>query len=254
MLMADRLVNQVAIVTGAGQGIGAAIAGRLAEDGASVVLVDINEEQVRRTSAELVSRGLNVLGSAVDITHKDQIDELVINVKARFGTIDILVNNAGIIRDGFAANLSEQDWDQVLDVNLKGAFLCCQAVFPVMKEKLAGKIVNITSRAWLGNIGQANYSASKGGLVSLTRTLALEFARYQINVNAVAPGLIDTQMTRGMPEKSLERLLQMQPTGKMGTVDDIAAAVSFLASDDARFITGQILHVDGGKSCGLLSL
>lgn len=252
--MANRLANQVAIVTGAASGIGAAIAERLVLDGARVVLADIDEDQVRKTAAGLESRGFSVFGSVVDITKKDRVNDLVDQVIARFGTIDILVNNAGIIRDGFIANITEQDWDQVLDVNLKGAFLCCQSVFPVMKEKQAGKIVNIASRAWLGNIGQANYSASKGGLVSLTRTLALEFARYQINVNAVAPGLIDTPMTRGMPEKSRERLLQMQPTGKMGTVDDIAAAVSFLVSDDARFITGQILHVDGGKSCGLLSL
>ncbi len=252
--MEKRLAEKVAIVTGAGQGIGAAIAERLAEDGTSVVLVDINEDQVQRTAEGLTSRGFDVLASVVDITKKDRVNDLVDQAVDRFGTVDILVNNAGIIRDGFAVNLSEQDWDQVLDVNLKGAFLCCQSVFPVMKEKLAGNIVNITSRSWLGNIGQANYSASKGGLVSLTRTLALEFARYQINVNAVAPGLIDTPMTRGMPEKSRERLLRMQPTGKMGTVDDIAAAVSFLASSDARFITGQVLHVDGGKSCGLLSL
>ena len=252
--MADKLANQVAVVTGAGQGIGAAIAERLAKAGARVVLADINEDLVKQTAGGLESRGYSALGSAVDVTKKDQINDLVDHAKAAFGTIDILVNNAAIIRDGFAENLSEQDWDEVLDVNLKAAFLCCQAVFPIMKQRQAGKIINIASRAWLGNIGQANYSASKGGLVSLTRTLALEFARYQINVNAVAPGLIDTPMTRGMPEKSRERLLRMQPTGKMGTVRDVAAAVSFLASNDADFITGQVLHVDGGKSCGLLSL
>jgi len=252
--MERRLADHVAIVTGAGQGIGAAIAERLVRDGASVVLADISDNNVNRTASALEEDGLPVMGAAVDITKKGQVNDLIDQVVARFGTIDILVNNAGIIRDGFVANISEQDWDQVLDVNLKGAFLCCQAVFPVMKERMAGKIVNISSRSWLGNIGQANYSASKGGLVSLTRTLALEFARYQINVNAVAPGLIDTPMTRGMPERSRERLLLMQPTGRMGTVDDIAAAVSFLASGEARFITGQVLHVDGGKSCGLLSL
>lgn len=252
--MEGRLANRVAIVTGAGQGIGAAIAVRLADDGASVVLADVNERLVRQTFDCLKSRGSNVRAALVDVTHRGQIADLVDQVKGEFGAVDILVNNAGIIRDGFVANLSEDDWDQVIDTNLKGAFLCCQAVFPVMKEQMSGKIVNITSRSWLGNIGQANYSASKGGLVSLTRTLALEFARYQINVNAVAPGLIDTPMTRGMPEKSRERLLRMQPTGKMGTVEDVAAAVSFLASSDASFITGQVLHVDGGKSCGLLSL
>jgi NAD(P)-dependent dehydrogenase (short-subunit alcohol dehydrogenase family) len=252
--MAERLADQVAIVTGAGQGIGAAIAERLARDGASVVLVDIDEAHVRGTSARLRDQGLNAIGEVADVTQKDRVNELVDKVKADHGSINILVNNAGIIRDGFAVDISEEDWDRVLDVNLKGAFFCCQAVFPVMKAQASGNIVNIASRSWLGNIGQANYSASKGGLVSLTRTLALEFARYQINVNAVAPGLIDTPMTRGMPERSRERLLKMQPTGKMGTVDDIAAAVSFLASKEAGYITGQVLHVDGGKSCGLLSL
>ncbi len=179
---------------------------------------------------------------------------MVAQVIEKFGSIDVLVNNAGIIRDNLISNISEQDWDQVLDVNLKGAFLCCQAVFPILKSQRSGKIVNIVSRAWLGSIGQANYTASKGGLVSLTRSLALEFARFQINVNAVAPGLIDTPMTQGMPTEGRERLIRMQPTGKMGKVEDIAAAVAFLASDDAEFITGQVLHVDGGKSCGLLSL
>ncbi len=251
--MAKRFTNQVAIVTGAASGIGAAIAERLARDGARVVLADI-DEGVIETARGLEACGSDVLGSVADIRQKSQVDNLVAAAKAQFGTVDILVNNAGIIRDGFAVNLSERDWDDVLDVNLKGAFLCCQAVLPLMKENQAGKIVNIASRAWLGNIGQANYSASKGGLVSLTRTLALEFARYQINVNAVAPGLIDTFMTRSMSEKARERLLQMQPTGKMGTVDDIASAVSFLASDEAGYISGQVLHVDGGKSCGLLSL
>lgn len=252
--MEKKLANQVAIVTGAGQGIGAAIAERLAEDGASVVLADISDKEVNQTAAAFEDRGYAVLGVVVDVTKKDRVNDLIDQALSRLGTVDILVNNAGIIRDGFVSNITEQDWDEVLDVNLKGAFLCCQAVFPIMKGHLSGKIVNIASRAWLGNIGQANYSASKGGLVSLTRTLALEFARYQINVNAVAPGLIDTPMTQGMPEKSLERLLRMQPTGKMGSVDDIAAAVSFLVSGEARFITGQVLHVDGGKSCGLLSL
>ncbi|MBK9214728.1 MAG: 3-oxoacyl-ACP reductase FabG [Chloracidobacterium sp.] len=252
--MTERTPNQVAIVTGAASGIGTAIAERLSIDGYRVVLADIDKSQLARTVLEMEGRGSKVLASPVDITQKDQVGDMIEMTMARFGTVDVLVNNAGIIRDGFLTNLSEEDWDRVLDVNLKGAFLCCQAVFPVMKEKQAGRIVNISSRAWLGNIGQANYSASKGGLVSLTRTLALEFARYQINVNAIAPGLIDTPMTRGLPEKSLRRLLQMQPTGKMGSVKDIAAAVSFLVSDDARFITGQILHVDGGKSCGLLAL
>ncbi len=248
------LQGKVALITGAGQGIGAAITQRLGNEGCQLVLVDINDEQLRKQSQQLERQGIEHMVIALDVTNKSAIEEAIASVVERLGSIDILVNNAGIIRDGFISNISEQDWDSVLDVNLKAAFLCTQAVFPIMKAKQTGKIVNIVSRAWLGNIGQANYSASKGGLVSLTRTLALEFARYQINVNAVAPGLIDTPMTQGMPDSSRERLLRMQPTGKMGTVKDIAAAVTFLASDEAQFITGQVLHVDGGKSCGLLSL
>lgn len=246
--------QRVVIVTGAGQGIGAAIARRFAGPGVKLALVDVNAEQLRQLADSLAGSGCEVLPITANVASKEQVQQLVAQVIAKFGAIDVLVNNAGIIRDNLISNISEQDWDQVLDVNLKGAFLCCQAVFPTLKSQRSGKIVNIVSRAWLGSIGQANYTASKGGLVSLTRSLALEFARFQINVNAVAPGLIDTPMTQGMPTEGRERLLRMQPTGKMGSVEDIAAAVAFLASKDAEFITGQVLHVDGGKSCGLLSL
>ncbi len=250
----QQTLGQVVLITGAGQGIGAAIARRFADQKARLALVDVNEEQLRQLSASLETTGCEVLPITADVTSKEQVEQLVEQVNEKFGGIDVLVNNAGIIRDNLIRNISEQDWDQVLNVNLKGAFLCCQAVFPTLKSQQSGKIVNIVSRAWLGSIGQANYTASKGGLVSLTRSLALEFARFQINVNAVAPGAIDTPMTQGMSPEGRERLIRMQPTGKMGKVEDIAAAVSFLASDDAVFITGQVLHVDGGKSCGLLSL
>jgi 3-oxoacyl-[acyl-carrier protein] reductase len=246
--------GKVAIITGAAQGIGAAIARRLAAEGARVALVDKDEDKVKQAAQEMSGLQGKVSPYAADVVNKAAVNKIVEGVVAQHGQIDILVNNAGIIRDNLIANIAEEDWDIVLDVNLKGAFLFCQAVFPVMKARKSGKIVNIASRAWLGNVGQANYAASKGGLISLTRTLALEFARFQINVNAVAPGLIDTAMTQKMPAEARERLLKMQPTGKMGTVDDIAAAVRFLASDEATFITGQVLHVDGGKSCGLLSL
>ena len=245
---------RVVLITGAGQGIGAAIARRFATPGAKLALVDVNAEQLQQLAHSLGDTGCEVLSMTADVSNKAQVQALVQQVLDSYGGLDVLVNNAGIIRDNLISNISEQDWDQVLDVNLKGAFLCCQAVFPTLKQQRSGKIVNIVSRAWLGSIGQANYTASKGGLVSLTRSLALEFARFQINVNAVAPGLIDTPMTQGMPVEGRERLLRMQPTGKMGKVEDIAAAVAFLASEDAEFITGQVLHVDGGKSCGLLSL
>jgi NAD(P)-dependent dehydrogenase (short-subunit alcohol dehydrogenase family) len=219
-----------------------------------LALVDINADHLRELAAELVDTGCEVLQLTADVANSESVRHLVGQVVEHFGGLDILVNNAGIIRDNLISNITEQDWDQVLDINLKGAFLCCQAVFPTFKQQRSGKIVNIVSRAWLGSIGQANYTASKGGLVSLTRSLSLEFARFQINVNAVAPGAIDSPMTRGLPAEARERLIRMQPTGKMGRVEDIAAAVAFLASNDAEFITGQVLHVDGGKSVGLLSL
>ena len=246
--------EKIAIITGAGKGIGSAIAQTLADQGAMVALIDIDQESLEQTTRTISKKGQTADSFSGDILDSDFLKTVTETLFKRHGKIDILVNNAGIIRDNFLANITEQDWDKVLDVNLKGPFLCCQAVFPYMKEKNYGRIVNIISRAWLGNIGQSNYSASKGGLVSLTRTLALELARFKINVNGVAPGLIDTPMTRSMPEKSRERLLRMQPTGTMGTVNDIAEAVAFLASDKANFIIGQILDVDGGKSCGLLSL
>lgn len=252
--MAQEGGGRVVLITGAGQGIGAAIARRFALQGEKLVLVDVNAEQLRLLAESLADTGCELMQMTADVANKDQVNELVSRVVERFGRLDVLVNNAGIIRDNLISNISEQDWDQVLDVNLKGAFLCCQAVFPTFKQQRSGKIVNIVSRAWLGSIGQANYTASKGGLVSLTRSLALEFARFQVNVNAVAPGAIDSPMTQGLTQEARERLIRMQPTGKMGRVEDIAAAVAFLASDDAEFITGQVLHVDGGKSVGLLSL
>ena len=246
--------KRAVLITGAGQGIGAAIARRFASAGDNLALIDVNQEHLRELVASLAGSKGGILPLCADVSSKEQVQAMVEQVLEEFGRVDVLVNNAGIIRDNLIGNISEQDWDQVIDVNLKGAFLCCQAVFPTLKKQGSGKIVNIVSRAWLGSIGQANYTASKGGLVSLTRSLALEFARFQINVNAVAPGAIDSPMTRGLSTEVRERLIRMQPTGKMGRVEDIAAAVAFLASADADFITGQVLHVDGGKSCGLLSL
>lgn len=248
-----KFASQVALVTGGAQGIGAAICKRLCENGATVAVIDKNKAAGEKvTTGKSSAAKIKYYGA--DVSKKYEVTTVTQQILVDFGKIDIVVNNAGIIRDGFLANISEEDWDFVIDVNLKGTFLVCQAVLPHMKEKQFGKIVNISSRSWLGNIGQSNYAASKGGVVSLTRTLALEFAKYHINVNAVAPGLIDTPMTRALPEKIREKLIKQQPMGGAGSVDDIAAAVEFLVSNDAKFITGQVLHVDGGKSCGILAL
>ncbi|MCC7402908.1 MAG: 3-oxoacyl-ACP reductase FabG [Bdellovibrionales bacterium] len=248
------LQGKIAVVTGAAQGIGRAISQELAQWGARVALVDRDEKQLRTAAKEFAEQGWTSKVFSGDVTDAAFLEKLVAELLKDWNRIDILVNNAGIIRDNFLTKLTEEDWDQVLKVNLKGPFLVCRAVVPTLRAQQSGKIINIISRSWLGNIGQSNYSASKGGLVSLTRTLALELARDQIQVNGVAPGFIDTPMTRSMPEKARERLIKMQPTGKMGQPQDIAAAVAFLSSDRAQFISGQILHVDGGKSCGILSL
>lgn len=245
--------GSVAIVTGGAKGIGAAISRHLAELGAHVAAIDTDTEALRGVELKTAA------GGAIEGVHGDILDSkfLASTVEAlrkKHGGVQMLVNNAGIIRDGFLSKLTEADWDAVMAVNLKGPFLCCQAVVPAMKDAGAGKIVNIVSRAWLGNIGQANYSASKGGLVSLTRTLAMELARWNINVNAVAPGLIDTPMSRTLKAEVKERLISTQPLKRMGTVEEIASTVGFLCSQGAGFITGQVIHVDGGKSCGLIAL
>ena len=248
------LGGKTAVVTGAGKGIGAGIASMLARLGASVALLDVDHEAAREGSEQIAREGFNAKTYKADVLSGESMAGAVEAVVADWGRIDILVNNAGILRDGLVEKMSDEDWDAVLGVNLKGAFLCCRAVVPHMKENRYGKIVSIISRSWLGNIGQSNYSASKAGLVGLTRTLALELAGEGINVNGVSPGVIDTPMTQALSPKVVERLLATQPMGRMGTVDDIAAAVCFLVSDHARLITGQILHVDGGKSCGVLAL
>ncbi|MFQ5670032.1 MAG: SDR family oxidoreductase [Acidobacteriota bacterium] len=248
-----RSTGRVALITGAARGIGREVARRLARKGARVCLTDCNRDQLIATVEMLRREGADgqVSGEEMDVSRTGQVVDTVQRLVRETEGIDILVNNAGILHDGRIEHLDDEAWQTVLDVNLGGAFRCCRAVVPGMKARGYGRIVNISSRSWLGNAGQCNYSASKAGVVGLTRSLALELAGSGILVNAVAPGLIDTPMTRSLPPRVRERLLASQPGGRMGTVQEVAAAVAFLASQEASFITGQILYVCGGKSVGL---
>jgi len=240
--------GKVALITGSASGMGKQTAQRMAEQGAKVVINDIFPEKVEQTVKEFEKKGFEVLGKVADICSRPAVEEMVKAAVDKFGTIDILVNNAGMEKAGALRKLSEQDWDITLNVNLKGAFLCSQAVHGYMVEKGHGRIINIASRAWLGGPGQAPYSSAKAGMVGLTRTLALELGRKGITANCIAPGLIHTPLWDELPEKNKAFLLSKQPTGKLGEVDDVANAVLFFADDDASFITGQVFYVCGGRS------
>jgi (2S)-[(R)-hydroxy(phenyl)methyl]-succinyl-CoA dehydrogenase BbsD subunit len=242
--------GRVAIVTGAGQGIGEGIARHLAAAGAKVVVNDAIADRVERVVAGLEDSGAHAIGVAADISRPPGTAEVVRRARATFGSVDILVNNAGIARDRYLTKMSEEDWDEVLRVNLKSCYLCCHEAVPVMMEQHRGRIVNIASRAWLGNPGQVNYAASKGAVVSLTRTLALELAKFGITVNAVAPALVDTPLFHTLKDDVQERLLKTVPVGRIGTPADIANAVGFFANDEASYVTGQLLYVCGGRSVG----
>ncbi|MDA8233352.1 MAG: SDR family NAD(P)-dependent oxidoreductase [Clostridia bacterium] len=240
--------NRVAIITGSGSGIGEGVAKRLSQLGVKVVVNDVETEKVNRVVEEIKASGGDAIGIAADITKMDSVRNMFEEIINKYGKIDILINNAGIARDKSMKKLTEEDWDAVLNVNLKAQFLCCKVALEYMQEQKYGRIVNISSRAWLGWPGQANYSASKGGVVSLTRTLALEVGRKGITVNCIAPGIIETPLWSTLPDNVRERLLESQPTGKIGQPDDIANTVAFFAGDQAGYITGQTIFVCGGKS------
>ncbi|MFM8552328.1 MAG: 3-oxoacyl-[acyl-carrier-protein] reductase [Nitrospiraceae bacterium] len=241
------LEGKTAIVTGAAQGIGRAIAETLAQHGADVVVADLDPGRSQDTVAAIIKLGRRALNVKVNVADFADVKAMVDHVVKEWGKIDILVNNAGITRDGLLLRMKEEDWNLVLQVNLNGTFHCTKAVLSPMTKQRYGRIVNIASIVGaMGNAGQANYAASKAAVIGFTKTVAREYASRAVTVNAVAPGFIDTAMTQGLPADVKETLQKQIPLGRLGQPTDVAEAVSFLASDAAGYITGQVLHVNGG--------
>ena len=241
--------GQTAIVTGSGNGIGRATAIMLADLGANVMVCDIEGDSAKKVAEEITERGGAAVYNRCDVTKLEEIKETIKKTVDTFGNVDILVNNAGITRDGLLMKMSEEDYDTVLDTNLKGTFHCIRFAARQMLRQRGGRIINLSSVSGiLGNAGQANYSASKAGVIGLTKSAARELASRGITVNAVAPGFIETEMTAVLTEKVRESAVAQIPMGAFGTAEDVAEAVAFLASDSARYITGQTIHVDGGMA------
>jgi 3-oxoacyl-[acyl-carrier protein] reductase len=239
--------DRVAIVTGAGQGIGRAIALKLAEDGARVVVSDAKHDTALQTAEEIQSFGRQALGIRTDVANSGDVSELVETAVAEFGRVDILINNAGIARSGTLLKLTEEAWDEVLDVNLKGIFRTTKAVARHMIEAKYGKIVNVSSiYGRTGVVGDSNYAASKAGIVGFTKSTARELARHNINVNAILPGMVDTPLLRGIPDRYLKAMIEEIPLRRVGTPGDIANVAAFLVSDAASYITGAAIEVTGG--------
>ena len=239
--------DKVALVTGASRGIGRSIALALAAEGAKIVAVDIDLQATEAFVAELKASGAEAVAVQGNVTVADDVERMVNVAKETFDRVDILVNNAGITRDALLLRMKDEDWDAVLDVNLKGAFLCTRAVAKLMTKQRSGRIINIASVVGqMGNAGQANYCASKAGLMGLTRSNARELAKRNITVNAVAPGFIATDMTDALPEQVRQELAAQIPLARLGSADDIAHTVLFLASDQSGYITGQVIGVNGG--------
>lgn len=240
--------GQTAIITGSSRGIGRTTAEEFAKRGVNIIIVDINGGNAETVAEEIKSRyGVETLGIRADISKSDDVKRLFDEAVKKFSKIEILVNNAGITRDNLLIRMKDEEWDAVLNINLKGAFLCSREAVKIMSKIKYGRIINLASVvAFMGNPGQVNYSASKAGLVALTRTVAKEYASRGITVNAVAPGFIQTAMTEQLPEKVKEEMLRMIPLGRFGTTEDVANAIIFLALPESGYITGQVIHVNGG--------
>lgn len=253
-----QLENTIALITGAGNGIGQATAIRFAQEGAKLVLADLDEAGLTATQQQVAEAGGEASVVVGNVTSREDAQQMVDTAVSSYGGLTILINNAGITRDGLTTRIkegevrmmSDEKWDAVLAVNLKGTWLCSQYAAVPMIEAGYGRIVNTTSIAALGNVGQANYSASKAGVIGLTKTLALEWARYGIAVNCVAPGGVKTRMTESIPEKVMDYLMKGVPFGRLAEPEEIAAVHVFLSSKEASFITGQVIFVDGGTSVG----
>jgi 3-oxoacyl-[acyl-carrier protein] reductase len=251
--MSLRLEGRVALVTGASRGIGKATARRFAQEGAKVCMGDINEEVLIASAEELKNEGLDVIAIRTDVTDRSQVESTVAAIVEKWDRIDILVNNAGIIRDNLLFKMTDEDWQMVMDVHLKGSFLCSQAAQKYMVEQKYGRIINISSTSALGNRGQANYATAKAGLQGFTKTLSIELGRYGITSNAIAPGFIETEMTQATAARMgvdfkdfVAEAKKSIPVGRSGKPEDIAAAALFFASEEASFVSGQVIYVAGG--------
>ena len=241
------LKDKVALITGAAQGIGKAIALKLADSGADVVIVDMNLEKAQATAKEIEGRGRRAVALKANVANLQETEAMINETVAKLGAIHILVNNAGITRDALILRMKEEDWDAVISVNLKGVFNCTKAAVKHMAKQRYGRIINIASIVGeMGNAGQANYSASKAGVIALAKTVAREFASRNITCNAIAPGFIETAMTQALSEKVREELAKQIPMARLGTPEDVAEGVLFLVSDSSNYITGQVLNINGG--------
>jgi 3-oxoacyl-[acyl-carrier protein] reductase len=242
-----RLKDKVALITGGARGIGQAIALTFAKEGADIVVADVNLEIAQKTASEIENLGAKALALEMDVTNYDLVEAGINKILDKMGKVDILVNNAGITKDNLVLRMSQAEWDAVINVNLKGTFNCIKAVSRPMVKQRSGRIISIASIIGLmGNPGQANYAASKAGIIALTKTIAKELASRNINANAVAPGFIQTEMTAKLPEDIRKKMLEAIPLAKLGTPQDVANLCLFLASDESSYITGQTITIDGG--------